>query len=126
MEIQIRVLPESFKTVTEHLPFNTGIPNKPIIDIILLGEWGTVSVQEENAKSELKLYPNPTTNNFVISWENQSSYELEIYSILGSLVYYEIVNSTNKTIDVSHLPKGIYLVKTRSGDVVNQTNLIVK
>ena len=125
-EIKIRVWPGSFTDVTEHLTFNTGLPNMPTVDIVLEGEWGSVSVPEKELVAEPKLYPNPTQNNVIISWENQGAYEVKIYSLVGSLMYFEQVTTSSKNIDVSNLPAGVYVVQTSNGNVVKQVSLIVQ
>jgi len=125
-EIEIRVVPGSFKTVTEHLTFNTGMPNNPTMDIVLEGEWGSVSVKENELVVEPKVYPNPANESVIISWDNQGAYDLKIYSMLGSLVYFEEVKSTNKNVDVSSFPAGIYVLETVSGNVTSQTYLVIK
>ena len=71
----------------------------------------TLSTNEVFAKT-VSLYPNPTTGNLTVSiLEDLKS--IEIFTLLGSKTY----TSTQKTINISHLPQGVYIVKisTQSG-----------
>ena len=72
------------------------------------------------------VYPNPATHNFVVSWENQARFDVEIYSVLGELMHYEQVNNSRTQISTAHLPMGVYIVKTISGDVSKKVMLVVK
>lgn len=66
---------------------------------------------------DLKLFPNPTTNSINITVPNPNEkYEIEIHSPQGQLI---LKTSTSRTIDIEHLPKGIYFL------TVNQNNKIV-
>ena len=60
----------------------------------------------------MNLYPNPTTNHFVIENEMQIS-TVSIANNLGQIVATNKVNDTKKRIDVSALPVGIYTVKAQ-------------
>jgi len=126
MEVEIAVNPQSNVTVSEQLTFNTDATGMSTVSVALLGEWGAVSVQENEFVEELKLYPNPATNNVAISWENKAGFELEIYTILGELVRYELVQGTTASVDVSTLSTGVYIVKATSGTTVKQLNLVVQ
>ncbi len=72
-------------------------------------------------QKEISLYPNPTKNIFTI--KNNSNFSIKtikIYSTLGKLVLQK--DDTNTSIDISHLPTGLYLVKieTDKGELVRK------
>ena len=54
----------------------------------------------------MSFYPNPASS--FITVEGVSNSQIEIYSLTGSL----LIKSTDKTINIEHLPAGIYLVRT--------------
>lgn len=57
-----------------------------------------------------KIYPNPTSNYIYI--DNIEFNDLiSIYNIVGQLVYYDNSNGSEKTIDLTKLDSGIYLLK---------------
>jgi pectate lyase len=61
-----------------------------------------------NASSATTLYPNPVTNSLSIS-SNANVKEVEIYSLAGALV--KQIEGNMKSVDMSQLSKGSYLVK---------------
>lgn len=67
----------------------------------------TTSVKSTN-EQKISVYPNPASS--FITVERVSDSQIEIYSLTGSL----LIKSTDKTINIEHLPAGIYLVKTNN------------
>lgn len=66
--------------------------------------------------NSIKLYPNPTTGNFQIVFEDLSQrYTVEIYTTLGKKIR-EIAGITSGSISVNDLSKGIYLIKINQND----------
>lgn len=74
----------------------------------------SLDVNEKDAQSPvIKLYPNPNNGYFsvIFNIENQViNNELTVYGINGKAVYKEILRSNDNPINLSHLPKGVYLV----------------
>ncbi len=64
-----------------------------------------------------KVFPNPTTNMLTIQYSSSHKNELHIYNTLGEIIYKEnwFANQTQKSIDISTLPKGIYIIKIGDG-----------
>ncbi|MDO6598722.1 T9SS type A sorting domain-containing protein [Tenacibaculum sp. 1_MG-2023] len=56
------------------------------------------------------IYPNPTSNSISISSPNEIT-SLEVYTLLGKLV---LISESKKTIDLSSIKSGIYLLKIKS------------
>lgn len=74
----------------------------------------TLGLDNVEAMSSLKLYPNPT--NSVLNIEsNVIVKQVRIVNVLGK----EILKITNKTIDVSQLSQGVYLIEIKGNN--NQT-----
>jgi hypothetical protein len=59
---------------------------------------------------EIVLYPNPSDGNFTIGYGDSISYSIEIISFAGQKVF-EKQNTSDNSVSVSHLSKGIYIVK---------------
>ena len=61
----------------------------------------------------MKLFPNPAKNNITLSNMIENS-KILIYDILGKdhLVKNLRENTSTKTLDISHLKKGVYILKT--------------
>ena len=74
---------------------------------------GVESIIEDNS---ITIYPNPTSSEVNISSENIIN-SIEIFNSLGQRVYYSVVNSIEKVIDISSFTNGVYIlgVKTDNG-----------
>ncbi len=73
----------------------------------------------DNKLFKIEITPNPVKNNFNIV-SNLDVKKVEIFSILGKLIYSE--NYTSNQIDISKLEKGVYLVNidTENGTIVKK------
>ena len=83
-----------------------------------------VGINEFQQTNSLTLYPNPTNNNITIKLNEEFYHKdisIEIYDIIGQLSYSNIFKkhgNNHLTINVTHLPKGIYLVKLQMEEKV--------
>lgn len=90
-----------------------------------------VSVLSTNHNSlikNIKIYPNPSNGNITISnIQNIELKTLEVYSVLGKLINQIPMhqNSTEIKLDLSHLNKGIYLLKTLNIQGASHTQKLV-
>ena len=74
------------------------------------------SVNETANVLNYNIFPNPNNGIFTISFDNSSiekNANIEVLNILGSLVHKEVfdVYNNQKSINLSHLNKGIYLIR---------------
>ncbi|TAL67486.1 MAG: M20/M25/M40 family metallo-hydrolase [Bacteroidetes bacterium] len=69
-------------------------------------------VTDNFINDKLSLYPNPATDYLNVITKSEKS-KFEIYSIIGK----NILETNNKSVDVSHFPTGIYFLK--SGNLVS-------
>jgi endonuclease I/chitodextrinase len=74
---------------------------------------------------EIIIYPNPSDGNFYVGFDNlDTTYSIEIVSFAGQKVF-EKQNITDPAISVSHLAKGIYVVKiTKDSKTVTEKIVI--
>lgn len=81
--------------------------------------------------SDLKIFPNPTTDRFYVEMELTESIDMEmqIMDINGRIVQKQsLVNlgtQVNKTIDMSNEPSGTYLVRFINGDQVRNAKIVL-
>jgi hypothetical protein len=71
----------------------------------------TSQINDEIAKQELTIFPNPANNilNIKSSWLNQNAVgTVSIYSVIGNVVKTEKLSNE---IDVSELSQGVYFVE---------------
>ncbi|OCA79968.1 hypothetical protein BBH99_04875 [Chryseobacterium contaminans] len=85
---------------------------------------GTLSTRENaiNKEKELVIYPNPTYDKVYIKGEKVS--EAEMYSMEGRKLNTTL--TADQSIDVSHLPKGIYLLKLKIKNEITTKKLSIK
>ncbi|WP_299675499.1 T9SS type A sorting domain-containing protein [uncultured Tenacibaculum sp.] len=63
---------------------------------------------DEEFSNEISIYPNPVKNKVIVSLKNNTEkVQFKIYTLLGN----EVLITENKSIDVSNLSKGIYILK---------------
>lgn len=80
----------------------------------------TTSVQIDNSLTELNIYPNPSGNQITIQSQEQL-HDLFLYNQNGKLVrHITNIQSNNTILDLSFLPKGIYVLKLSN----NNTEMI--
>lgn len=71
--------------------------------------WNGQLSTNKNDKFDLSIYPNPVKDKlFVSTTNNLSHYNVEIFDVLGELKISEQLKS--KSINVAHLPKGVYFL----------------
>ena len=72
----------------------------------------SLSVNDETFEKDLKLYPNPVSSILTVSSNLYEIERIEVFSLHGG----RIITSNNKTINVSALSSGIYLIQIRGTD----------
>lgn len=79
---------------------------------------------DENQASALKLYPNPVQQS--LSLEAEGMTHMEVYDVLGQLVYQQDAESNNLTLNVSDWTEGLYFVKvqTQSGWFIRRVSIV--
>jgi len=73
----------------------------------------TSSLDEINIDNRVEIYPNPSSKDININSQYIIN-SIEILNSLGQRVYREKINTTNKTIDISALNKGIYIIELKT------------
>ncbi len=125
------------------VPINFGVetPDNVIIQIISTN-WGnedpiyegsTLYIDNIGLKSEdpntgifnakrinnISLYPNPTTDYIMVSGLTPEDNTIEIYNVLGEIVYSKKVDKNIENINVSNFAKGMYVIKTQANKIKN-------
>ena len=95
--------------------------------------WGNnpVGINELNEKNNnIKIFPNPTTNQITLEFEqnNSENTQIEIKNILGQTVYSETFKTNagihTKTIDTSMFQNGVYFVQLKSKNEIHSVKFI--
>lgn len=101
-------------------PSNLQLPNQKNCNT-------SVGIAQINNKTlDANIYPNPFTNEINISIKEIEGTTISIINSLGKIVLTEKANSYITNINLSHLAKGVYLIKVNSNDGSNHTQLIIK
>ena len=83
-----------------------------------------------NSQQPIDIFPNPATNSVTISIDNSQftihNSQLSLLDLYGRAAYNNHVDRNEVTIDVSNLPKGIYLVKLETDGNSVVKKLIIK
>ena len=77
----------------------------------------------ENQFNNIKLFPNPVVGDYINIEGINSNFETKIFNVLGKLVL-QSVNS--KTINISNLQSGIYLVELSSDNSFITKKIIIE
>lgn len=83
----------------------------------------TLGISEQEISS-FTIFPNPANSIIQIQSKNQFT-EISIVNVLGETVYSEVLNTTNKSVDISTFNTGIYFIKLKSRNNIS-THKIIK
>jgi hypothetical protein len=73
---------------------------------------------------DLHIFPNPAKNNFSIEVSNSIS-KIEIFNVLGEMIYQNNTGNEKTNIDCSIWNNGVYFVRTFDGDNLVQTQKLI-
>lgn len=81
---------------------------------------------EEYVLSEVKIYPNPASTSVIIDLaELKTSVDIELYDVLGNLVYaVSGITDSKYTLQRKQLASGIYYLNVRAGDAAYSHKLL--
>ncbi len=76
-------------------------------------------VSDDFANSEVSIYPNPAEGSIFISFRKEvsSSFDCSITNMQGKKIQFGQVSSQNTTLDISAIPRGIYLLIAQSSKI---------
>ncbi|PIB37282.1 hypothetical protein BFP72_18635 [Reichenbachiella sp. 5M10] len=74
---------------------------------------GELVLKTEDPAISFEMYPNPVSSNLMV--ESLQADRVEVYSLTGVRLLEQTINGTQATIDFSHMPVGVYLLKVYEG-----------
>ncbi len=75
---------------------------------------------------EVKLFPNPTTGTLSVILPNKEKSEIQIYNMIGELVYTTSSSNTNYvSINLEEQPNGVYFVSVKNNNTVTTQKVII-
>lgn len=92
----------------------TSLTHFGLDDFFLAKLSSTVGFNATSLNNSINFFPNPTNSLINIELNsNKPFFEIEVFSLLGELVYVNKVNGSKLSFDLSPYPKGMYLVKIK-------------
>ncbi len=90
------------------------------VEMLVDSEVAVEEVTGFNERENFRLYPNPTNGMlFIETKNNYPNTALHIYSSLGQMVYHQQIDKKNQRIDLSHLKRGVYLLRLKGNRMLN-------
>ncbi len=118
-----------YETPFTYIITTEGSGNKSLVVKNSVGDeahYGSVPLsQPEFSQPQLTLHPNPVKDVLHIHSTDIIS-RVSVYDIRGKMVKEIDVNSQNVEIDVSHLPGGLYFIKTKGIDNSTHIKRVIK
>lgn len=95
-----------------------------MVNINMINNSTTGISQNTNSFRQFSIYPNPTTNQFFIEANTNEKLTMDLYDVNGRYVLNKIVNNKS-AIDVSDLNEGIYTVKIKTAEGIQNKKLVI-
>ncbi|RKE97947.1 T9SS type A sorting domain-containing protein [Ichthyenterobacterium magnum] len=127
---------KSFVLQTEEMPANrlalygfdlldtsSASDHFPVITDFSINE--TLGLDEETTLN-VKVYPNPTSDNITLTFNNPGDYSISLYDALGRLVLTTKTKLGSITLDTKVLPSGVYYVLVNNSQNTSETFKILK
>ncbi len=97
----------------------------PMMRAHLGDDFTVISVPENPNKIAYKIFPNPSNGTVYIQTETHQEIVVSVFNLVGQNVFCSGVESNN-AIDLSQLPKGVYLMQIQSGQTFSTQKLILE
>lgn len=127
-------------TMSDWAPFNTGLPNVIIEELEIQQQEGTISAAtfgrgvwksplnsppnstaNEFNEISFSVFPNPTSASININTD-ATDFSVEVINLTGQ----KIIRTNSKKINVSTWPRGCYIIRLISDDVIKRRRIIIK
>jgi uncharacterized repeat protein (TIGR03803 family) len=116
---------ETLFEMTNETEINNALGMLPFTAPVLIEDPFAVEVPAIAARElQVDVYPNPSTSVFNLDLpQNEGELAVELTDFTGNVVYQNLVKGDQLAIGES-LPRGIYILKVRNGEVITQKTLI--
>jgi len=83
-------------------------------------------IQETNApRNFVKLFPNPSNGNLHLTFTSNGYKQVQVYDLVGKHMMELNHDKTELDMDLSHLPKGVYMVTVQCVEGIQQLRLVL-
>ncbi|MGV3698204.1 RCC1 domain-containing protein [Flavobacterium sp.] len=103
-----------------------GTTTNSLTPVLVNGSCQNLSIDQINENNTLLIYPNPNNGNFTIDFDSLlGEKKIEIYNILGQIIYNSKVDNEHAVINLSGKPKGIFICRISQGSKIIRTGKII-
>ncbi len=81
---------------------------------------------DEISKSDIEIFPNPFKYQVNLNLGSINEAAIEVYDVLGNSVYNERITNNLEILDLTKLPKGVYLLLVKSEEGIVKSERLVK
>ena len=87
----------------------------------------TTASTNDNSIAGFSTYPNPVRgNSLTVTTSSRDLKTVNIYNVLGKKVFSQRFSSMNKTMNVSEIASGVYIMKVSEGNNIATKKLIIE
>lgn len=86
----------------------------------------TFSSIYDKKQTIFNIYPNPTNGVFSIQLDVAKKYDVQVYNVLGQIVYTTYTNDLNNMIDLSNFDKGVYTIELKENNLKYIEKIIIE
>lgn len=108
---------------TNSIAFSTEMQS--MISLPVFGGFPVAIEEDSESTKVLNVYPNPCTNSLTIHLNNAYESEISLFSIHGVCVLHDNLKGLN-TLDVSHLSRGIYILKVKNKQDTHSQRIVIQ
>lgn len=80
------------------------------------------TINPASATSSVNVFPNPSTGNFTVKFDNKPIINLEIYNSIGD----KVMEQRSGDVDLNGMSKGMYFIRVYDGQKVYQEKILVQ
>jgi hypothetical protein len=77
-------------------------------------------------KKNITARPNPATNMFTVDLDETGTAQVQLFNLVGQLVYSENTNNSSISVDVNNYNSGVYMLKIVQNGKVYTSKVIVR
>jgi hypothetical protein len=83
---------------------------------------GVSEIHEVAVTSSLIVYPNPSTGNFIVKFDNKPITRLEVFNSMGE----KVLEQRSGEVELHNMSKGIYFIKVYDGQKIYQERMLIQ
>lgn len=83
------------------------------------------SMEELNSDFQIKIYPNPSTDQVYFEWVSNDPLFIDLYTVTGQHILATKLSKANNKIDISQLSNGIYFIHITDNKINGVEKIIV-